>query len=173
MARLKLQSPWIQFYDEIEVFFEEDPEVRVIYDEYEDEIRLYVDNPQKAEALTNVLPAEKEYGNITLKVTVIPSNTDTAVGDIPRLKSDILQALSGNPIVDDFKIVTGIFANDIVYVVFRKEVVQYFNDNLGDANGNCSTLYQDIAKRIFNEIPGVYFCTSEDDHEIAIVPDWP
>lgn len=172
MARLKLQSPWIQFYDEIEVFFKEDPEVLVIYDEDEYEIRLYVDDPQKAEALTNVLPSEKQYGNITLKVTVIPSN-DTAVGDIPIIKSDILQALSGNPIVEDFKVVTGIFANDIVYVVFRKEVVQYFNDNLGDANGNCSTLYQDIAKRIFNEIPGVYFCTSEDDHEIAIIPDWP
>ena len=172
MARLKLQSPWIQFYDEIEVFFEEDPEVRVIYDEDEYEIRLYVDDPQKAEALTNVLPTEKQYGNITLRVTVIPSN-DTAVGDIPIIKSDILQALSGNPIVEDFKVVTGIFANDIIYVVFRKEVVQYFNDNLGDANGNCSTLYQDIAKRIFNEIPGVYFCTSEDDYEIAIIPDWP
>lgn len=172
MAKLKLQSPWIQFYDEIEVFFKEDPEVLVIYDEDEYEIRLYVDDPQKAEALTNVLPSEKQYGNITLKVTVIPSN-DTAVGDIPIIKSDILQALSGNPIVEDFKVVTGIFANDIVYVVFRKEVVQYFNDNLGDANGNCSTLYQDIAKRIFNEIPGVYFCTSEDDHEIAIAPDWP
>ena len=48
----------------------------------------------------------------------------------------------------------------MTYVVFVKEVVQYFNDDLGDANGVCSTLYQDIAKRLFTSTEGVFFCTN-------------
>lgn len=54
--------------------------------------------------------------------------------------------------------------NSFTYVVFEKEVVQYWNDNLADYNGLTSTLYQDLAKEIFEDanLDGVYFCTDED-----------
>ena len=47
--------------------------------------------------------------------------------------------------------------NSFTYVVFEKEVVQYWNDNLGDINGLRSTLYQDLAKEIFaDDLQNVY-----------------
>lgn len=49
--------------------------------------------------------------------------------------------------------------------MFKNKVVQYFNDDLSDANGVCSTLYQEIAKRIFGENPMIYFCTSIKSRE--------
>ena len=55
--------------------------------------------------------------------------------------------------------VTGIFSNPITYVVFVNEVVQYYNDNLSDIHGLRSTLYQEIAKDIFETRLGVYYCT--------------
>ena len=51
----------------------------------------------------------------------------------------------------------------MTYVVFKKEVVQYFNDSLGDIHGVCSTLMQDIAKDIFEDTEGVYFCTDTEN----------
>ena len=51
--------------------------------------------------------------------------------------------------------------NPITYVIFKKEVVQYYNDSLSDAHGMCSTLYQDIAKRILDADEGIFFCTND------------
>jgi hypothetical protein len=49
--------------------------------------------------------------------------------------------------------------NPITYVIFKKEVVQYYDDNLGDAHGNRTTLYEQIANQIFEDREGIYFCT--------------
>lgn len=172
MARVNKQSPWITYYDEIELLFEEDPEVRVLYDGDAKEIKLYVSRAEKALALAKLLPAEQKFGNVTLKVTVVAPN-DTMIN---LEKPDIvIEALCHNPIVEDIKIVSGIFTNPIVYVLFRKEVVQYFNDDLGDANGLCSTLYQDIARDVFTEQKGVFFCTSPEDmdEDAEFKAQWP
>ena len=157
MAIVKLTAPWITYYRELNELFKEDPEVRVIYDDEENEVRLYVDNQEKAEALKELLPVEMDFGNVTLVITVIPSNSFRKSAK----QASIIKAFENNPIVNGIKIVSGIMTNDLVYIIFRKEVVQYFNDDLGDINGLCSTLYQDIAKRVFKEIDGVCFCTDK------------
>ena len=56
--------------------------------------------------------------------------------------------------------IEGIMTNPITYVIFKKEVVQYYNDSLADAHGMCSTLYQDIASRILDAGEGIFFCTN-------------
>ena len=48
--------------------------------------------------------------------------------------------------------------NPLTYVVLKKEVVQFFNDNLNDIHGLETTLYQTIAKDVFDGT-GVFFCT--------------
>lgn len=172
MARIKLQAPWIIFYEELEAFFQPDPEVRVLFDEDEHIISMYVDNPTKAEALARILPEEKIFGNIRMKINIIPANKAEN-----SVLSDITDAFKGNPIVNDIVTVGAFISNPITYVIFKREVVQYWNDDLGDAFGNCTTLWQEIAKRLFGELPGIYFCTDErDDDEIAFgVPlgEWP
>jgi len=54
-----------------------------------------------------------------------------------------------------------LFNNPVDYVVFRNEVVQFFNDEMGDPNGLKSTLYQDIAKDVFADKDGIFFCTEQ------------
>ena len=51
--------------------------------------------------------------------------------------------------------------NPFVYVMFKPEVVQYWDDNLGDPHGNISTLAQEIARDVFEDGNGVYFSTDE------------
>ena len=72
------------------------------------------------------------------------------------------KAFEGNPAFSYAVTVGGISSNDFNYVVFKNKVVQYWNDNLGDINGNESTLYQEIAKDIFEDCTGIYFCTDTE-----------
>jgi len=177
MASLNLCSPWVMYYHEIEAFFKKDPEVRVIYDDEKHEISLYVESSTKAEALTKLLPAEQEFGNIILKINVIPANTDKAKA-VRSSKSLIENALKGHPDVEKIRTFIGVYNNPLTYVVFNKKVVQYYTDDLGDYNGFRSTLYQDIAKEIFDgsQLQGVFFCTSKDEPNVSIntpLGEWP
>ena len=152
MAILKLTSPWITYYNELKEMFKLDPDVHVFFDNDELEVKLYVEKDKKADALSKLLPTAKTFGTNKLKISVIPANDQLNAGI-----ADYEEAFKGNGALSYVKKVNGIF--DLVYIVFKNKVVQYFNDDLGDVNGMCSTLYQDIAKRIFETHDGVFFCT--------------
>ncbi len=172
MARLNLAPPWITYVSELEQMFKYDPEVHVIYDGEKHEAKLYVDSAVKAAAFNELLPAEKEFGNVLLTVNVVPANGVT--GPIDR--ADLYKAaFKGNGAFSFMKTVKGIFSNDLTYVVFKNRVVQYFNDDLSDVYGQCSTLYQDIARDLFGETEGVFFCTDVEEPVKLSKPlgEWP
>lgn len=161
MAILKLSAPWQIYYKELSLLFEKDEEVRIVYDTDAQIINIFVDNAVKAEAMAAVLPTVKQFGSVELEINIIPSNK------VNMLKASkgkgFVDLFKGNSIVDDVVVIDGIMTNPITYVIFKKEVVQYFNDDLGDAHGVCSTLYQDIAARVFNKVDGVFFCTDTNE----------
>lgn len=160
MALLKLSSPWVIFYRELNAMFEQDPEIKVIFDEEENVVTLYVDNATKAEALQLLIPEEKNFGNVKLKIDIIPAN-DVATLTPYDYEHAFDTAFKGNGAFCFSDTIYGIMSNPITYVVFENRVVQYFNDSLSDIHGLCSTLYQEIAKDIFNPLPGVYYCTNK------------
>ena len=70
----------------------------------------------------------------------------------------------------------GYFYIDFCYVVFKNCVVQFFNDNLNDAHGLVSTLYQDIANELFAEAAGlecVHYCTDIEAKLGKVPTQWP
>lgn len=149
---VKLSSPWVLFYREIEALFKEDPAVKVEYDDETRTIKLFVEGAEKADALSQLLPTEKTFGNITVKVSVVPANLGT-----PSKLQLFQKAFESNPALAYIHESEGIF--DFNYVVFKAKVVQYKSDNAGDVNKLTSTLYQDIAKDVFEDMPGIFFCT--------------
>mgnify|MGYP006958179753 CR=1 FL=1 len=155
-THVKLASPWVQYYREIEALFGDDPDIKVLFDEDDLVVRLSVNDHDKADALTQLLPASKEFGNVTLYISVIPNNEVAAPSKISLLK----RAFHGNPAFCYTASAEGLYSSPIHYVVFANQVVQYFNDDLGDINGFCSTLYQDIAKDVLGESEGVHYCTN-------------
>ena len=157
MAKTTLSAPWYTFYNELSVLFKEDDEVHIVYDELDQIINIFVENQAKADAMTELLPSVKNFGSIELEINVVPANHLSARRSTGSTLKDLFY---GNTICEDIVKIEGVFTNPLTYVIFRKEVVQYYNDDLGDAHGICSTLYQDIAKRIFKEMPDVYYCTS-------------
>lgn len=168
MARLNMLSPWMTYYHEMVAFFKKDDEVNVVWDDSGDvdTIKLYVKEESKAEALMELLPTTKEFGVVTVNIEIIPAN-DKKSFFITRMNHTnpalFSMALRDNNAVSFIKTVEGIFSNPITYIVFNKEVVQYFNDSLGDYFGQCSTLYQELAKDIFGTHEGVFYCTNKAD----------
>lgn len=155
MAKVGMSSPWVVFYREVQAFFKYDNEVNVVLDEEEREIKLYVNRTTKASALAKLLPEEKEFGNVTLKITVVPANGLTTVQDEDIFK----EAFKNNPVLSYTRTFKGLFSADLTYIVFKNEVVQYFTDNLSDINGFESTLYQTIARDVFVPMDNVFYCT--------------
>lgn len=157
MAILTKSSPWVTYYREVDALFKRDREVLVVFDEENEELKLYVDNQAKANAIRCLIPTEKEFGNVILKIDVIPSN-GKALNNVgtPNIVDVAASAFRNNDAVCMVRDVSAVF--DLVYVIFRKEVVQYFDDNIGDINGNCSTLYEVIARDVFNDV-GIKYCT--------------
>ena len=170
MAKLKLSPPWITYYNEVEAMFKKDGKVHVVLDEDNCELKVYVDGPEsKYQALAKLLPTEKEFGNIVLAIKVIPANaSEKKLLRVSQLAKDgemdlcdlFTSAFRGNETVVDIVPIAGVFGFNACYVVFAKEVVQFFDDNLGDLNGMRSTLYENIARDIFNPMDGVMYCTS-------------
>ena len=155
---LNISSPWVLHYRKLQAMFKEDPQVRVELDEDKYEVKLYVSDADKAEALTKLLKNSIEFGNITLKVTVIPPNY--AETDIRSLYE---KALEGNEAIVDYLTIDMLDRN---YVICKNKVVQYYSDDLSDANQICSTLYQNIAKDVFVERAGISFSTEAGEDVI-------
>ena len=172
MAKLGLQSPWEIYYTEMNELFRRDPEISVIFDVEEFELKLYVDNRQKAEILEKILPSEVDLGR-KLPIIIVPSNNAPIFEDVGSDWKILFQDNDAVSYIHEVN-VAGFRA---VYVVFENRVVQYFTDDLGDINGYTSTLYQDIAKRIINVPAGVFFCTDaavgENTSFGMPIADWP
>ena len=157
MALLKLSAPWETYYKELNELLKKDKEIHVIYDREYQSIDIYVENEAKAEALAELLPQSKHFGNVELTIAVIPANKCNRRCSKGSIYED---AFYNNPVVDNIVSIENIMSNPITYVIFHREIVQYYNDDLGDANGVCTTLYQDIAKRVLEDREGAFFCTN-------------
>lgn len=175
MAKLKLSSPWATCFRQFKAFFQKDNGIRVIFDEDVPSIKLYVDDAKKADALAYLIPSRRQFGNIEMRITIIPPNgggLNAEEYDNPG--AAILSALKGNKAIVGFQPVESA-GFSALFIVFAKEVVQYYNDNLADLNGLTSTLYQDLAEEIFTNHRGIFFCTSTGEGNSLGVPlgEWP
>lgn len=163
MLNLAIEAPWQTFCKQLKALFERDADIEVS-DIYEPEngmdtdyaVAVMVRKHDKFLALDRLLPRIKEFGNVTLGIDLYDeenNEVDTA---------GLLKTLfDGNPIVDSIRTRTDPAGVDWSYVLFKPEVIQFFDDDLGDYNGLWSGLAEDIAREVFAENGrGVYFCTA-------------
>lgn len=155
-SNTKLAAPWIVYSNQIKAMFKKDPDITFEYDDNIKTVTLRVNGDDKASALATLLPAEVEFGNVTLKIKVIPSN-DTTTEKIDLFR----KAFSGNPAISRFVTADTLWGS-LNFVVFKPKVVQYYNDQLYDINGLKTTIYQDLAQELFGD-NGIFFCTDKVD----------
>lgn len=174
-VRLKLSPPWITYINKLQALLDGDPQIAFNIDSSVPSVTISGHNGDKNAALLKLLPSEKAFGNITLKIIVdgpianraFVSNKElfeTAFDKNPAFAYCVAPAAEGY------------FYIDFTYVVFKNCVVQFFNDNLNDAHGIISTLYQDIASEIFENanLTGVYYCTDVEVGKLGKpLGEWP
>lgn len=151
-----LSAPWYAYYRELKALFEQDPELSIGFDPGELVFTIYVHgNGEKAYALTQLLPVVKEFGSITVRTRVIPSN-----GEVESDYELLLKAFKDNPVF-----AAGIQEEmtNMNYILFKKEVVQFYNDQFDDPRGYRSTLYKTIADDVFAGVHDVFFSTDREE----------
>ena len=173
--RLKLAPPWITFINEIQALFDGDPQIACNIDWQKPSIVLATNNGDKVAALIKILPTERTWGNITLTIAVDGTPSNIAFKSNKELYET---AFKGNPAFAYCVAPAeeGYYFMDFVYVVFKCCVVQFFNDNLNDAHGIISTLYEDIASDIFDGTTpsGVNYCTDVEHGKLGMpLGEWP
>ena len=179
-VRLKLSPPWITYVNKIKALFENDPEIKIEYDNDLLMVKLFVEDTKKACAIATLLPEEKEFADLPLEICIIPANLeqfDEIEDDFYDLSHKELfdLAFKNNPVYAFSYEINDFFGCSITYVVFKNRVVQFFNDNLNDIHGLISTLYQDIADEIFEDagLFGVFYCTDIEEKVGKPLGEWP
>ena len=153
MTNVKLSPPWEIYRKKIEALFDGDPDVICVWDAERCEEKLLVTGQDKAEALSALLPAEKDFGGVTMLITVVPDNGEKDMGTLFR------QAFNGNPLFNE-AVRVGLMGGELTFVEFKPEVVQFYGDNMQDLRGNITTLPETVAREIFADREGVFFCTA-------------
>lgn len=177
-ARLKFAPPWVTFANKVKAMFGDDPDIAVVYENAVPKVIVTVNGTNKAAAIAALLPTEKKIGNVTLYVDVTtPDGSPLGEVSVPTEKAELFEAaFKNNPAFSFTRCVDYAFiTNKITYVVFANRVVQFFNDNLNDNFGNISTLYQEIAKDIFDpDITNGVFYSTDIAKEFAMpLGEWP
>ena len=151
-VRLKISPPWVTYINKIQAMFDPDPHIACnIVWTGKPSITLSIaeKEPEKAVAIRQLLPEFVTFGNVNLTINVdCPKVVNIAFATNKELFET---AFAGNPVFAYCVAPKqeGYWYLDFVYVVFKNCVVQFFNDNLNDAHGLISTLYQNIAEELF------------------------
>lgn len=166
MTKLGIEAPWYTFAKQVKALFDSDPDINVgDLCEVEDEFFTYVlditvKNHEKYLALDRVMQKKKVFGNATVRICLYDlENTNEDIDDRIELYTKIF---NGNPHVRSVERVTDFTGNQVGYVCFEPEVIQFPDDNISDIDGKWNGLAQDIAKELFeDDFFGVYFCTAK------------
>ena len=169
MAIVSKTAPWFTFLRKLESLFGRDPDIKINMTENvktietdpfagEHLIELKVKTDKKANALSRILPPKVTFGNVVVRISVLSEES----GPENDVYTTFCEAFKGNPVVSKItnRKTPGSVLPDAVFVEFRNEVVQFFDDRLDDPRGNFTTLNQNIAKEILGANNGVSFCTA-------------
>ena len=161
-GKTKISAPWETYVKKLKVLFELDPDI--VVRDLEDnsgvlELEIDVTDPSKYDALVHLLPATKQFGNVTMIINI----NEMCDNDDPDYADYIAMLFRGNRRVKCINHAKDLAGDPLSFVMFQPEVIQFYNDEMLDYNGYWSGLAQDIAKEVFEEAfdHSVFFCTAD------------
>lgn len=157
---VKLSPPWTTVEKKIRALFngDEDITIKPIKRLADGNLELSLEGPDacKMIALSSIMKTKYNFGNFNLNLVfrttdgkeVGPIEVDEWFDDLYGVYED---AFCSTATVIDIKDVQDRTGAENVVISFKKEVVQFFNDDLTDFYGNWNGLYTDIAKELLND----------------------
>ncbi|NLF25348.1 MAG: hypothetical protein GX589_06785 [Deltaproteobacteria bacterium] len=113
-------------------------------------LRIDACEDQVAEALTSVFRRRWKLGGVTLIVKVYDSQGKLVIpGTSQTLKERFNNALKDNPYIHKVHTVNSPLTHlNMVAVECKKEIIQFWNDNIGDLYGNENYVAADVFREI-------------------------
>ena len=143
--QVSLSPPWITKVNELKALFGVDPDIDVVYNDEAKEVIIESVNTFKIMALQKILVPSVTFGNVTLTIKCLVK--DNAEDDVASL---IKTAFADNPHFSQV-ITAPTPYGEQVYALFKKEVIQFYNDDTSDYYGNWNGLSEDILRGVVNE----------------------
>lgn len=141
-SKLGLSAPWNVWAKKARALFEQDDEVVVEYDGDAPSVTLLVDNPTKADALARLMPEAVEFGNVTLKVAVVPANDEQSAEQTFRA------AFDGNPAFAGTEVGGMPDGSPVTFALFEPACTQWFADDLQNPYGLQTMTYEQVARDV-------------------------
>lgn len=142
-----LLQPWVTYYNKLRAMFAGDPDIELSMEEYT--IYLKVKSLEKTTALKKLLYDTIEMGSVVVKVIIYFKSPE------PDIREVYEQAFKDNPVFIGFKTKASSETDNpkfkIDYCIFKKEVIQFFNDEVNDFFGNYNGLMSDIAIEVMQK----------------------
>ena len=154
-------APWSEYVQAAKSLFEDDPDVVVddatLLESGDYKVTVRVHGDDKAESISELLPTELTYGNVTLYIDVVPDNErELSIAD------HIRRAFAGNPLyLDVVEPATSLTTFGAVYALFMPECVQYYSDSLGSPYGATTCTVEEVARKVLSLPDGVFASSAE------------
>ena len=151
----KLSPPWFTFYNFVKHSIGNDTCVKVLdmkeVSDFEYIIPIKVWDLDKAIALATIMELHKNFGNINVCIKIYfggqvvkPKKAPENVEEMLEIFEDALDTNCYFQFVESVKI----FAASIIFPVFKKSVIQFFNDDISDLFSN----FNGVAAKVFIEV---------------------
>lgn len=152
--KLTLSPPWYTYHHKVMALFGSDPDIRVRdlekVSDNEYSYMMLIGSQDKAEAIKKILPGEVPIGDVTVRAAILGPDEDgeNSAEEIASVCDLFRKAFTGNPHFS--RVVTVRYPPGMVlnYCVLKKEIIQFWNDDLSDINGVCSMITSELAREI-------------------------
>lgn len=141
-----ISSPWMTYYKKLVALFSDDPELEVSWNEDEKSVIIASTNTFKIMALEKLLEPSIVFGNVTITVKCLVKN-----GSEDSVSAIFKTAFAGNPHISEVIDQETMGCIEQTFVLFKPEVIQFFNDDLTDYYGNWNGLSEDIMRDIIKK----------------------
>lgn len=173
-SQAQLSPPWYTLWNEIKASIGNDPGVTVnplVTSQHPFVVPITVTDHNKAVGVASIMSAQYTLGNITVVVQVKDGSGQIVKPVVPGSPDDLVKlmqaALTGNKwFVEVVKKAFTPLPHSpvVVYPVFSKAVIQFFNDDLSDLYSNYNNVVAFVFKLVLNPAPGgipVYSSTAK------------
>lgn len=154
-----IEAPWWRIYKEISNLFAPDKEIEISkMDESDPSVCKFTissKNAAKIAALEKIVKNHFVIGNVTLDISF------EYIKDGGNITADDFEAaFEGNSNYVTSKVISKGPFQDITYVIFAKEIIQFFDDDLTDIYGNFNGTVEEVASDICNKSSNINFSTA-------------
>lgn len=156
---LDLSAPWYVFHTQVFKLFEQDAEV--IVDEELEETEtgftfgIYSKNAKKIQAIKKLIGSKVVFGNVAVEIDY-GENEDEDIAEIWK------DAFSGNPLFCGIVSADMPFYGSCDYAIFKRDIIDFYGDDISDVNGNLHYIVADLVKEVVNS-KGIFICTEGKD----------